>query len=71
MTLFSHRRDKVSKHDEENSTADLLDHKRERRFLRKLDICLITWAWFAYLIKVSIQSRRRVLILQAHRCFQL
>jgi hypothetical protein len=24
---------------------------RERRFLRNLDVCLIIWAWFAYLIK--------------------
>ena len=38
------------------STLDSLDEKEraklERRFLRKLDLCLITWAWFAYLIKV-------------------
>jgi hypothetical protein len=38
------------------STLDSLDEKQrtklERRFLRKLDVCLITWAWFAYLIKV-------------------
>ena len=26
--------------------------KQERRFLLKLDLYLITWAWFAYLIKV-------------------
>lgn len=26
--------------------------KHERRFLLKLDLYLITWAWFAYLIKV-------------------
>jgi hypothetical protein len=37
----------------EKSTDDLLyTAKRERRFLWKLDICLITWAWCAYLIKV-------------------
>jgi len=46
------------------STLDSLDEKQraklERRFLRKLDICLITWAWFAYLIKVCcVHSARR------------
>ena len=30
--------------------------KLEKRFLWKLDVCLITWAWFAYLIKVSLSS---------------
>ena len=28
--------------------------KAERRFLLKLDLYLITWAWCAYLIKVSL-----------------
>lgn len=28
--------------------------KRDKRLLIKLDICLITRAWFAYLIKVSL-----------------
>lgn len=66
MAFFSHRRDKVVSYDEENSTADLLDHKRERRFLLKLDICLITWAWFAYLIKVCTASAVDVADLSAH-----
>lgn len=43
----------------ENS-LDSLDEKElarlERRFLWKLDVCLITWAWLAYLIKVSLSS---------------
>lgn len=35
---------------------DYEDHQpytrqRERRFLWKLDVCLISWAWLAYLIK--------------------
>lgn len=38
---------------------DYEDHEpytrqRERRFLWKLDVCLISWAWLAYLIKVSL-----------------
>jgi hypothetical protein len=28
------------------------DVKRERRFVRKLDAVLVTWAFFAYLLKV-------------------
>lgn len=41
----------------EKSTDDLLyTAKRERRFLWKLDICLITWAWCAYLIKLIDSS---------------
>lgn len=34
----------------------LLGAKRERKFLLKLDACLMTWAWLAYLIKVSISN---------------
>lgn len=38
---------------------DYEDHEpytrqRERRFLWKLDVCLISWAWLAYLIKASL-----------------
>jgi len=51
------------------TTLDSLDEKQraklERRFLRKLDICLITWAWFAYLIKVG-RAFRRALTMCAH-----
>jgi hypothetical protein len=32
---------------------DRAREKQERRFLLKLDLYLITWAWCAYLIKVS------------------
>lgn len=32
---------------------DKTPDKQERRFLLKLDLYLITWAWFAYLIKVG------------------
>jgi hypothetical protein len=31
-------------YDAEEATARL--HKIERRFLWKLDVCLLTWAWF-------------------------
>jgi hypothetical protein len=31
--------------------------KLEKRFLWKLDVCLITWAWFAYCIKVGCRMR--------------
>lgn len=32
----------------------LFEKRRETKFLLKLDVCLMTWAWLAYLIKVSI-----------------
>lgn len=41
----------IAYQDEEE--AGLLESKRERKFLLKLDACLMTWAWLAYLIKVS------------------
>ena len=38
---------------EEERQEDLLEAKMERKFLLKLDACLMTWAWLAYLIKVG------------------
>ena len=38
---------------EEEGEEVKLEAKRERKFLLKLDACLMTWAWLAYLIKVS------------------
>jgi hypothetical protein len=32
---------------------DEFEKRRETRFLFKLDACLMTWAWLAYLIKVG------------------
>lgn len=37
----------------------LFEKKRETKFLLKLDVCLMTWAWLAYLIKVSSEPRCR------------
>lgn len=49
--------------------------KRERRFLWKLDIILITWAWISYTIRVSGNLRHfddgRMLTSSAHRWQQL
>lgn len=39
--------------DDTDSVAEVKRRKTERRFLLKLDVCLITWAWLAYLIKVG------------------
>lgn len=45
---------------EEEGEEVKLEAKRERKFLLKLDACLMTWAWLAYLIKVSyVNSNRR------------
>lgn len=41
---------------EEEGQEEKLEAKRERKFLLKLDACLMTWAWLAYLIKVSYRS---------------
>jgi len=38
----------------------LFEKQRETKFLLKLDVCLMSWAWLAYLIKVG--SRKRALI---------
>jgi hypothetical protein len=40
-------------HDSIEDPGRLIDEKRERRFVRKLDFILVTWAFFAYLMKVS------------------
>jgi len=48
-------REQVEVYTRQNS-LDMMEDKEiaklEKRFLWKLDVCLITWAWFAYLIKV-------------------
>lgn len=36
-----------------SKAAAAASRRRERRFLLKLDLCLITWAWLAYTIKVG------------------
>lgn len=41
---------------ENERQEDVLESKRERKFLLKLDACLMTWAWLAYLIKVNFKS---------------
>jgi hypothetical protein len=51
------------RHDSSEDTSLELDYsevdehrfekRRETKFLLKLDVCLMTWAWLAYLIKVS------------------
>lgn len=33
--------------------AGLVDERKEKRFVRKLDWILVTWAFFAYLLKVG------------------
>ena len=38
----------------------LFEKRRETKFLLKLDVCLMSWAWLAYLIKVG--SRQWALI---------
>lgn len=43
--------------DEESGLVD--DVKRERKFVRKLDAILVTWAFFAYLMKVSCVHDRK------------
>ena len=40
-------------HDDAYSEDSYLDSKVEKRFVRKLDFILVTWAFFAYLMKVS------------------
>lgn len=39
-------------YDPQEEVEGMLESKRERKFLFKLDACLMTWAWLAYLIKV-------------------
>lgn len=43
--------------DEEAGLVD--DVKKERKFVRKLDAILVTWAFFAYLLKVSPMLERK------------
>jgi hypothetical protein len=33
----------------------LFEKRRETKFLLKLDVCLMSWAWLAYLIKVGLE----------------
>ena len=40
-------------HDDAFSEDSYLDPKSEKKFVRKLDFILVTWAFFAYLMKVS------------------
>jgi hypothetical protein len=40
--------------------SGLFDEQKERKFVRKLDFILVTWAFFAYLLKVSHERCRRV-----------
>jgi hypothetical protein len=35
--------------------GELFDARKERKFVRKLDCILVTWAFFAYLLKVSLR----------------
>jgi len=44
-----------SSHELDYSDVDehLFEKRRETKFLLKLDVCLMTWAWLAYLIKVG------------------
>jgi hypothetical protein len=44
--------DTIDRKSEASEDAVRTDAKRERRFVRKLDAILVTWAFFAYLLKV-------------------
>jgi hypothetical protein len=51
--------------------AGLVNERKEKRFVRKLDWILVTWAFFAYLLKVgsgraSLFDRHAPL---TYRCF--
>jgi hypothetical protein len=46
-------RDHDSHKDVSLEEAGLIDERKEKRFIRKLDWILVTWAFFAYLLKVS------------------
>lgn len=51
----SHTKKQEDCHDEGPlEEAACIDAKRERRFVRKLDAILVTWAFFAYLLKVGV-----------------
>lgn len=59
---------------EEDEEQALLGTRRERKFLLKLDACLMTWAWLAYLIKVCSRIdwvSMRTADRPANRLFQL
>jgi hypothetical protein len=51
----------------------LFEKRRETKFLLKLDVCLMTWAWLAYLIKVGlyILSSCGIANIQANRLLEL
>jgi hypothetical protein len=47
--------------DEESTPLDEAAQKKlERRFLRRLDLCLITWAFCSYLMKIIDTNNYRV-----------
>lgn len=39
--------------DASSEEAGSIDERKEKRFVRKLDFILVTWAFFAYLLKVG------------------
>jgi len=51
----------------------LFEKRRETKFLLKLDVCLMTWAWLAYLIKVGLYMLGPYVIadIQANRLVEL
>ena len=51
----------------------LFEKRRETRFLLKLDVCLMSWAWLAYLIKVGLYRLSSCVLAdtQANRLVQL
>jgi hypothetical protein len=51
----------------------LFEKRRETKFLLKLDVCLMTWAWLAYLIKVGLDILNYCVLadVQANRLVEL
>jgi hypothetical protein len=76
-SLHSSRHDSrdVPDLEREYSVVDehLFEKRRETKFLLKLDVCLMSWAWLAYLIKVGLELLSSYVLadMKANRFFQL
>ena len=76
-SLHSSRHDNSDIPDLELEYPDVDEHlfekRRETKFLLKLDMCLMTWAWLAYLIKVGLDIFRSYELadVQANRLVEL
>jgi hypothetical protein len=67
FTLAGHDEQLDASSSEEGGES--FDTRKERKFVRKLDCILVTWAFFAYLLKVSLRRFRLQLNVTANSLF--